>query len=190
MARGTVYRYKGRDADPQQIGRELNVKAVLSGRIVRAGDRFRIAVELAGDADRRGSPSAALDHALGAVDLWRGEPTELVSEPWAVPLVEQRRLRFAAVATRAGELLLAHGDADRARALAERALAIDPWLEAAHRLVVAAHRATGDDLAARRALGRYREAIDDLGLGPDEATLIVERLLDSAPPGSSPLRAG
>jgi DNA-binding SARP family transcriptional activator len=151
---------------------------------------FDALCERAGDADRRGSPSSALDHALGAVDLWRGESTELVSEPWAVPLIEQRRLRFAAVATRAGELLLAHGDADRARALAERAFAIDPWLESAHRLVVAAHRATGDDLAARRALGRYREAIHDLGLGPDEATLMVARLLDSAAPGSSPRRVG
>ncbi|MGH9262665.1 MAG: AfsR/SARP family transcriptional regulator, partial [Acidimicrobiales bacterium] len=65
---------------------------------------FDALCERAGDADRRGSPSAALDHALGAVDLWRGEPTELVSEPWAVPMVEQRRLRFATVATRAGEL--------------------------------------------------------------------------------------
>jgi DNA-binding SARP family transcriptional activator len=151
---------------------------------------FDALCEQARDAERRGSPSAALDHALSAVDLWRGEPTQLVSEPWAVPLVEQRRLRLAAVSTRAGELLLAHGDAERAHALADRALAIDPWLESAHRLVVAAHRATGDDLAARRALGRYREAIHDLGLGPDEATLMVARLLDSAAPDSGPLRAG
>jgi DNA-binding SARP family transcriptional activator len=151
---------------------------------------FDALCERARDADRGGSASAALDHALVAVDLWRGEPTELVSEPWAVPIVEQRRLRFAAVATRAGELLLAHGDAERAHALADRALAIDPWLESAHRLVVAAHRTAGDDLAARRALGRYREAIRDLGLSPDEATLMVERLLDHPAGGSSPLRAG
>ena len=51
MARGTVYRYKGRDADPQQIGRELGVKAVLSGRIVQVADRFRIAVELVNASD-------------------------------------------------------------------------------------------------------------------------------------------
>jgi DNA-binding SARP family transcriptional activator len=140
---------------------------------------FDALCERAGDAERRGAPSAALDHALGAVALWRGEPT-LVAEPWAVPLVEQRRLRFAGVATRAGELLLAHGDAERAHVLADRALAIDPWLESAHRLVVAAHRSTGDDLAARRALARYREAIHDLGLGPDEVTLMVARLLGAA----------
>lgn len=43
--------YKGRDADPQQIGREPGVKAVLSGRIVQVADRFRIAVELADAVD-------------------------------------------------------------------------------------------------------------------------------------------
>jgi LuxR family maltose regulon positive regulatory protein len=151
---------------------------------------FDAACASATEADEQGSASAALGHALRAVDLWRGEPTELVSEPWAIALVEERRLRFMSIATRAGELLLARGgvnDADAARALAERALAIDPWHEPAHRLVVAAHRATGDDRAARRALGRYREAIHGLGLSPDEATRMVERLLDSTV-GSAALR--
>jgi DNA-binding SARP family transcriptional activator len=133
-------------------------------------------------ADRRGSPAVVLDRALAAAERWRSEPTELLSEPWALVEIEQRRARFAAVATRAGELLLAQGAADGARALAERALDLDPWLEAAHRLVVAAHRADGDDLAARRALGRYREAIRDLGFDPDEATRMVERLLATSRP--------
>lgn len=133
--------------------------------------------ERARTADRQGVPSTALDHALRAVELWRGDPVELASEPWAVTAVEQRGLRFAATATRAGELLLAQGDTDRPQALAEKALAVDPWLEAGHRLVVATHRARGDNLAARRALHRYREAIHELGLDPGEATLMVERLL-------------
>jgi hypothetical protein len=47
---------------------------------------------------------------------------------------------------------------------------------------VAGHRAAGNDLAARRALRRYREAIRELGLGPDEATLMMERLLDAPLP--------
>lgn len=134
------------------------------------------------EADRRGAPAAALDHALQAVDRWRGDPVELASEPWAVPAVEERRVRFATTATRAGELLLAQGDIDRPGVLAEAALAVDPWLEAGHRLVVATHRARDDHLAARRALHRYREAIHELGLDPAEATVMVERLLDSLPP--------
>ncbi|HEX5947609.1 MAG TPA: BTAD domain-containing putative transcriptional regulator, partial [Acidimicrobiales bacterium] len=142
---------------------------------------FDALADRAFEADRNGSPSAALDAALAAVELWRADPTELASEPWALPLVERRRLRVAALATRAGELLLAKGAVDGARALAERALVVDAWSEAAHRVVVLAHRAGGDDLGARRALGRFREMLDDLGVTPDDATLMVERLLDDRP---------
>jgi LuxR family maltose regulon positive regulatory protein len=134
------------------------------------------------DADRQGAPAEALDHGLRAVELWRDEPTDLASEPWAIAPLEQLRLRFAAVATRTGDLLLARGDTDRALALAERALTVDPWSEATHRLVVATHLARRDRLAARRALHRYRDEIGELGLDRDETTLMVERLLDSLPP--------
>ena len=89
--------------------------------------------------------------------------------------------QFTVAATRAGELLLARGRFDQAQALAEQALALDPWLESAHRLVVASHRAAGFSLDAQRALRRYREAIRELGLTPDQATLMVERLLESLP---------
>lgn len=88
---------------------------------------------------------------------------------------------LAATAVRAGELLLGQGDLDQVHELADKALAIDPWLEAGHRLVVAAHRAQGDNLAARRALQRYRNAAHDLGVDTSEATMMVERLLDSLP---------
>jgi DNA-binding SARP family transcriptional activator len=117
-------------------------------------------------ADRQGLPSSALHHALRAIELWRDEPVELASEPWAVASVEQCRLRFAAIAVRAGELLLARGDLDRVQDLADRALAVDPWLEAGHRLIVATHLARGDNLPARRALQRYRDAVHDLGVDP------------------------
>src|SRR5262249_518495 len=40
------FRYKGRQIDPQSAGRELNVKAVLTGRISQRGDGFLITVEL------------------------------------------------------------------------------------------------------------------------------------------------
>lgn len=146
---------------------------------------FDTRADQAREADRRGSPSAALDHALAAVELWRGDPTELAGESWAVPLVERRRLRLAELATRAGELLLATGALDGARALAERALAVDEWREDAHRLVVAAHRAAGDGRGARLALDRFRDAMHDLGVEPDEATRMVERLVEDAATATS-----
>jgi eukaryotic-like serine/threonine-protein kinase len=46
MAQSTVFRYKGRKIDPQVIGRELNVRAVLTGRIMHVGGSLRIGTEL------------------------------------------------------------------------------------------------------------------------------------------------
>jgi serine/threonine-protein kinase len=46
MARSTVFRYKGREVDPQAVGRELGVRAVLTGRLSLRGDTLSLAVEL------------------------------------------------------------------------------------------------------------------------------------------------
>lgn len=42
----TVFHYKGRDADPKKIGRELGVHALLSGTVVQTGDDLSVSVEL------------------------------------------------------------------------------------------------------------------------------------------------
>jgi DNA-binding winged helix-turn-helix (wHTH) protein/TolB-like protein len=46
MARSTVFRYKGKDTDPQKIGNELHVEAVLSGRLLQQGNMLIIQTEL------------------------------------------------------------------------------------------------------------------------------------------------
>ncbi|HEV2177511.1 MAG TPA: protein kinase, partial [Terriglobia bacterium] len=46
MARSAVMRYKGRAAGPQEVGRELKVRAVLTGRVLHRGDTLRIGTEL------------------------------------------------------------------------------------------------------------------------------------------------
>ncbi|HEY6066896.1 MAG TPA: protein kinase [Thermoanaerobaculia bacterium] len=45
MARSTMFRFRG-DADPQQVGRELGVGTVLSGRVTARGEKLSISVEL------------------------------------------------------------------------------------------------------------------------------------------------
>jgi eukaryotic-like serine/threonine-protein kinase len=40
MARSTVFRYKGQTADPLTVGRELNVRAVLAGRLLQRGEQI------------------------------------------------------------------------------------------------------------------------------------------------------
>ena len=51
IARTTAFRYKGRNVDPQQAGRELKVRRVFTGRLVRQGDFMGIQVDLVNVAD-------------------------------------------------------------------------------------------------------------------------------------------
>lgn len=46
VPRSIVFRYKGREIDPQQIGRELGVRAVLTGRMLQLGDALVVRAEL------------------------------------------------------------------------------------------------------------------------------------------------
>jgi TolB-like protein len=46
MARSTVFHYKGHDADPQKVGRDLAVQAVLTGTLARDGEVVRVQAEL------------------------------------------------------------------------------------------------------------------------------------------------
>ena len=50
-ARTTVFRYKGREAEPQAAGRELHVRAILTGKVLHRGDHLRIQVDLVDVAD-------------------------------------------------------------------------------------------------------------------------------------------
>ena len=50
-ARSSAFQFKDRSADVQEIGRRLNVSAVLEGSVRKAGDRVRITVQLVNVAD-------------------------------------------------------------------------------------------------------------------------------------------
>ncbi len=45
-ARSSVFRYKGKDTDLQTIAKELNVQAILNGRVVQRGDQLTLSLEL------------------------------------------------------------------------------------------------------------------------------------------------
>ena len=53
ISRTSVFRYKGRDVDPGQVSRELNVRKILYGRIVQQGDDLKINLELVDAPTRR-----------------------------------------------------------------------------------------------------------------------------------------
>jgi serine/threonine protein kinase/tetratricopeptide (TPR) repeat protein len=51
MARSTVFRFKGKEDDPQKIGQQLQVSAVLMGRITQHGDEVAVQADLVNTSD-------------------------------------------------------------------------------------------------------------------------------------------
>lgn len=70
VARSTAFRYKNKEVDPQQVGRDLNVRAVMTGRVRQVGDALSIQVDL-------------VDATTGA-QLWGEEYNRKVSDLLAV----------------------------------------------------------------------------------------------------------
>jgi serine/threonine protein kinase/tetratricopeptide (TPR) repeat protein len=51
MSRSSVFHYKGREIEPESVGRELKVKAVLTGRLMQQGDNLFLSTELVNASD-------------------------------------------------------------------------------------------------------------------------------------------
>jgi TolB-like protein/tRNA A-37 threonylcarbamoyl transferase component Bud32/Tfp pilus assembly protein PilF len=51
MARTTVFRFKGKEDDPQKIGQALQVNALLTGRLTQRGDTIAVQADLVNTAD-------------------------------------------------------------------------------------------------------------------------------------------
>jgi len=87
VARSTAFHYKGKDIDPRQVGRELNVRAVLMGRVRQIGDTLNIQVDL-------------VDATTGA-QLWGAEYERKLSDVLAIKqaiareVTEKLRLRLS-----------------------------------------------------------------------------------------------
>jgi eukaryotic-like serine/threonine-protein kinase len=46
VPRNMTFRYKGKDVDAQKIGKDLNVRAILMGRVIQRGDSLNVQTEL------------------------------------------------------------------------------------------------------------------------------------------------
>jgi TolB-like protein/tetratricopeptide (TPR) repeat protein len=100
MSRSSVFRFKGQAADPQKVGQELQVDAVLAGRIEPRGDRFTINIELVSVADGRQLWGEQLTPALGDLLAVQAEVTRGVSERLRVRLTGEDERRLSQAPTR------------------------------------------------------------------------------------------
>ena len=53
VPRSTVFRYKGTDLDPQALGRELQARLLLTGKVMQRGDRLMVQADLIDATERK-----------------------------------------------------------------------------------------------------------------------------------------
>jgi serine/threonine protein kinase/Flp pilus assembly protein TadD len=102
IARSSVFRYKGRD-DVQAIGRELNVRAVLTGRIVQEGDELRITVELMDVQANRSIWGETYQRKTADIQTVQNEIARNVSEKLRLKLTGADQTQLAKTYTQSGE---------------------------------------------------------------------------------------
>jgi serine/threonine protein kinase/tetratricopeptide (TPR) repeat protein len=94
MAQSTIFRYKGRRIDPQAVGRELNVRAVLTGRIMQSGGSLRIGTELVDVATGSQLWGAQYDRKPGDIFAIQDEISEEISGKLRLKLTRAERKRL------------------------------------------------------------------------------------------------
>jgi eukaryotic-like serine/threonine-protein kinase len=94
MAQSTVLRFKGRRIDPQSVGRELNVRAVLAGRIMQSGGSLRIGAELVDVATGTQLWGAQYDRKPGDIFAIQDEISNEISEKLRLKLTRAEKKRL------------------------------------------------------------------------------------------------
>jgi len=94
MAQSTVFRYKGRDINPQAVGRELNVRAVLTGRMMHSGGSLRIGTELVDVATGSQLWGAQYDRKPGDIFVVQDEISNEISEKLRLQLTRADKKRL------------------------------------------------------------------------------------------------
>jgi eukaryotic-like serine/threonine-protein kinase len=89
MARGTVFNYKNRDVDPRQLGKELGVDAVVSGRLLRQGNSLLITVDLVDARDGRQIWGQEYNRNLDDVVSLQSEISKEISNQLRIKLTKQ-----------------------------------------------------------------------------------------------------
>lgn len=94
MARSTVFRFKGKEDDPQKIGQELGVGALLVGRITQHGDEVGVQADLVNTADGTELWGSHYERKLADITELQGDITRDISSGLRIRIngAEQQRL--------------------------------------------------------------------------------------------------
>ena len=95
MAWSSVSRYKGREVDPQEVGRALGVRAVLTGRVLQLSDRLVVKTELVDARDGTHLWGEQYNRQLSDVFAIEGEISREISEKLRLKLTGEEKGRLA-----------------------------------------------------------------------------------------------
>ena len=94
VPRTTVFRYKGREVDPQAVGRELDTRAVVAGRVLQRGDTLIIRAELVDVANESQIWGAQYNRKLSDIFSVQEEIAQEISEKLRLRLTSHERKRL------------------------------------------------------------------------------------------------
>jgi TolB-like protein/DNA-binding winged helix-turn-helix (wHTH) protein/Tfp pilus assembly protein PilF len=94
MSRDSTLRYKGKEAEPRMVGRELGVRAIFKGRVTQRGDTLHISAELINVRDSSHIWGQQYDRKLADMVALREEITREMASALRVRLTgaEEKRL--------------------------------------------------------------------------------------------------
>ena len=95
MAWSTVSRYKGNEVEPKQIGNELGVHAVLTGRVLQLSNRLNVRVELVDAMDGSSLWGEQYDIELADTSAVEGKISKDISEKLPLKLTGEEKRRLA-----------------------------------------------------------------------------------------------
>ena len=151
IARNSVFAYKGKPTDIQEVSRKLGVRFVIEGSVRKSGDRVRINAQLVDGTTGGHLWAERYDRKLEDIFAVQDEVAQHIIEALRVRLTQDERARLERRGTenleaydfylRGRDLFrrFAREDNAQARALYERATALDPTFAAAWAGVAATH---------------------------------------------------
>lgn len=91
----SVLRYKGRNIDPQSLGRDLQVQTLLTGKYTERGNNLLISVELSDARDNRHIWGEQYNRNLADIDAVQEEVSRQITDMLRLKVTEEQRQRIS-----------------------------------------------------------------------------------------------
>ena len=196
IARNSAFTYKGTAVKPEQVIRELGVRYMLEGRVRTANNRIRITAQLVDGTTGYHVWAQSYDRDLDDIFAVQGEIARMITRSLAVRLTAAEERHMGSPPTRSQEAWknvlegtklyrrFTKTDNAQARALFEKAIALDRDFARAYAMLAATHRqdwilAWTEDLkeSERQAYDNAQKAVRLARSEPDPKPSLPQALL-------------